>query len=39
MRCAEVCVGARRGFVKGFAEWGYLDCGESLPLEFRDCGS
>jgi hypothetical protein len=29
MRCPEVCAGARRGSVKGFAEWGYLDGGES----------
>jgi hypothetical protein len=38
MRCAEVCAGARRGCVKGFAEWGFLDAGEGLGLEFRGCG-
>jgi hypothetical protein len=37
MRCAEVCTRARHGCMKGFAEWGFLDAGEGLGLEFQDC--
>jgi hypothetical protein len=36
LRCCAC--GARRGCVKGFAEWGFLDAGEGLGLEFRGCG-